>query len=245
MTGAYILAGVGLFFAGMVQGCTGFGLALVASPTLMLVFPPSHVVPTVILMSTLNTLIVTWDARKHIQFSLLLPLVMGGFLGLPIGQYILKTLPGEHLKIIVGIIAVGFSVMSLTGCHRPIRGQSWVFAPLGIVSGILGASTSMGGPPIALFLANQQFPKNVFRSTLITYFLTVNCVMVIMFSYSGILNRQIFWTSVSLFPLMVAGTLLGIFLARFSSEELFRRLALWVVALMGTTLLLTNLPKVL
>ncbi|HOJ33850.1 MAG TPA: sulfite exporter TauE/SafE family protein [Candidatus Hydrogenedentes bacterium] len=245
MTSAYILAGVGLFFAGMVQGCTGFGLALVASPTLMLVFPPTYVVPTVILMSTLNTLIVTWDARKHIQFAMLLPLVMGGFLGLPIGQYLLKTLPGEYLKLIVGVIAVGFAATSLAGWHRPIPAQSWFLTPLGIISGVLGASTSMGGPPIALFLANQQIPKNVFRSTLITYFFTVNCVMVAMFSYSGILNRQIFWTSVSLFPLMVAGTLLGIFFARWSSEELFRRLALWVVAMMGTTVLLTNLPKVL
>lgn len=245
MTGAHILAGTGLFFAGMVQGCTGFGLALVASPALMLVFPPGYVVPTVILMSTLNTLIVAWDARKHILFSMLFPLVIGGFLGLPVGQYLLKTLPGEHLKIVVGVIAVSFAGMSLAGWQHPLPGQPWFFVPLGIISGVLGASTSMGGPPIALFLANQQVPKNVFRSTLVTYFLTVNCLMVVMFSYSGILNREIFWTSAALFPLMIVGTLLGIFFARFSSEDIFRRFALWVVAVMGTTLLLTNLSKIL
>ncbi len=245
MTNAFLVAAVAVFAAGMVQGCTGFGLALVASPLLMLVFPAASVVPTVILMSTLNTLLVAWESRRHLLPRVLVLLVAGSCLGLPIGTYLLRTVPGEYLKVVVGCVAVAFALSSLRGFKHPVKKEKWLLTPIGVLCGILGASTSMGGPPLALFLANQDYPKEKFRCTLIFYFLCTNCIAVAIFIYSGVLTPTIFRESLLLFPIMLAGTLVGIGVARWSPEEIFRRYVLFVVATMGCILAVTNAFKLL
>lgn len=229
----------------MVQGCTGFGLALVASPLLMLVLPASVVVPTVILMSTLNTLVVAWESRKHVLADKLFRLVAGSAMGLPLGTYLLRTLPGEHLKIVVGLLAVTFAITSLLGHRWPLADEKRWLIPLGCLSGVLGASTSMGGPPLALFLANQGYAKENFRSTLVFYFLLTNLLAVGVFTYTGVLTGKILIESLALFPIMLTGTLVGIGLARWSSEETFRRYVLILVGGMGLVLAVTNIYKVL
>lgn len=242
MAADLIIGSCALFVAGLVQGCTGFGLALVAAPLLMWVSPPVQVVPTIILLSTLNTFIVACDARRHIRIRLLAPLLVGGLIGLPLGIHALRIMPGEYIKILVGLLASAFAAASLAGWRRPVRHETWALAPVGILSGVFGGSTSMGGPPIALFLTNQETPKNVFRGTIVCYFLILNCAAAGLFVRSGLLTWDTTAGSAMLAPAMLAGTFVGLRLVRRISEPVFRRFSMALVAIMGLALLISNIP---
>ena len=52
-----IFAGFAVFFSAMIQGATGFGFVIVASPIMLIMFNPSLVVPVLVLQGFLLALI--------------------------------------------------------------------------------------------------------------------------------------------------------------------------------------------
>ncbi|MDQ1256532.1 MAG: uncharacterized protein QG656_1128, partial [Candidatus Hydrogenedentes bacterium] len=162
MTGLFVGFAIA-FIAGMTQGCTGFGLALVAAPCMMLVLDPRIVVPSVVLLSTVNTALVAYDARRHIRLWLVVPLALGGIVGFPFGAHALTALNASTIKVFVGIFVILFATALLAGWRKPLPMKTPFLLPVGVAGGFLGGCTSMGGPPVILFLSNQDLPKDAFR----------------------------------------------------------------------------------
>lgn len=240
---AVIMGSAVAMLAGLVQGCTGFGLALMAAPCLMLILPPKTAVPTLVLLSTLNTALVSWHARRHIRLAIVLPLSLGGVPGFRLGVYLLEVVDGNLLKAFVGIFVMLFALAMLTGWSHPLRHEKWARFPVGLLSGILGGSTSMGGPPAILFLANQNTPKDVFRANIVCYFLVCNCFGIAMYLSRGLLTSDILMFAATLVPFLLIGTFLGVWLSHRLDERQFRRLAMTAVAVMGLVLVVSSLAR--
>ena len=226
--------------AGLVQGCTGFGMALVAAPCLMLLMPPVTAVCTIVLMSTVNTFFVAMHARRHIRVRLVGPLALGGVMGIPFGIWTLQVVDPPLIKVLVGAFVMAFALLLLSGWRRPLEHPRWSLIPVGMASGLLGGSTSMGGPPVILFLANQETPKDAFRGNISCYFFTVNCFGIAMFLAKGLLEAQVALQAAVFLPAMLLGTYGGVALAKRVPEGLFRKVVMIGVALMGLVLLATN-----
>ena len=241
-----LLAGASIMLvAGIVQGCTGFGLALVAAPCLFLVMDARSVVPALILCSTLNTVIVIFEARRHILPRLVLFLILGGVVGSPIGVHALKVVDDVHIKVAVGVVVVLVAVALLKGWRMPLgEGPATKFS-VGVLSGILGGSTAMSGPPIVFFLANNGTPKDVFRANLACYFLLLDLFTIGVFFYRDMLTWHIAAQAASFVPTLVVGTLLGVLLSRRVPEGPFRRTVMILVAMTGLLLLVTNVRALL
>ena len=230
-----------MLLAGLVQGCTGFGLALMAAPCLMLVLPPTAAVPTLVLLSTLGTFLLTLHAWRHVRLGLVAPLAAGGIAGFPLGIYALKAMDPALLKVFVGAFVVLFSLALLAGWSRPLRNVKGALFPVGLAGGFLGGSTSMGGPPVILFLTNQNMPKDVFRGNIVCYFFTVNCFGIAMFLASGLLTWRVAQYAGAFVPTMLVGTYLGVRLSQRLPEARFRRLAMTATATMGAVLLVSSI----
>ena len=240
MAGAAIV-----FVAGVIQGCSGFGFGLVSSPCLMLVVPPTVAVPTVVMLSAVSTFMIAVEARRHIRPRLVGPIFAGALIGLPLGTYALHVLDGALLKVFVGVFATGAAVAILAGLRRPVPNHVAAMAPVGVAAGFLGGSAAMGGPPIVLFMANQGFPKNIFRANLVCYFFLTNCMLMGLHAFSGILTPTVAGRVLLYVPVLVLGTAAGIRLARHVSETAFRRFSMALVAVIGIILLAMNLPGLL
>jgi len=240
VTALYVGWGVALV-SGLVQGCAGFGIGMVAASSLMLLMPPAEVVPVVLMMSIANTGVTALHARRHIRFELIGPLVLGALLGMAPGLYVLKTLNATLLKGFAGAFVLLFALLLLSGWRKPLQIRKRVLVSVGLMSGFLGASASMGGPPVILFLANQETPKDAFRASLLFYFFTVNCGALAVFRSIGLLTAAVAQYAVLLMPALLLGTFLGVWLSHHVPEALFRRLAMLLVACMGAALLGTSL----
>jgi uncharacterized protein len=235
-----LLGVVVLCAAGLVQGCTGFGLALVAGPCLLLVFDQTLVVPVLLLLSTVNTSIVAWDARRHIQWALVLPLTVGGFVGFPVGVYTLKVVDPVMLKAGTGVFVTLAALTLLSGWRRPVRERVVSLAAVGTVGAFFGGSTAMGGPPVVLFLANQGTRKEVFRGSIACYFLLVNIYGMGWLLYQDLLTKQVFDHAGIFLPTMLVGTYAGLHLARRIREDVFRKAVLIGVGIVGIVLLVSQ-----
>jgi uncharacterized protein len=78
----------------------------------------------------------------------------------------------------------------------------------GFASGVLNSGTGLSGPPVALYLSNQGWPRDRFRLALIATFLASNLAALAVFGLLGLLT----WTPVRamlpLAPAVLAGWLL-------------------------------------
>ena len=224
---------IAVFVAGLTMGLTGFGLALIASPLLVLILPPKIVVPVVTLHGVLTTVGVMVEARKWLDLRRRWPLMLAGGLAVPFGAYLLVILDAGTLKVLIGAVIALTAVALLLGFRHEIRNEKLASGPVGLLSGLLNGSTGMGGPPIVLFFANQGVEKQVFRANLAAYFFALKVVAIPSYLVGDLITPTVAAYSLLFLPALLEGMAAGIRLAGRVPEELFRRFTLLVVCAAG------------
>jgi len=228
------------FFGGIIQGCMGFGLAMVVAPPLLLMMPAAVAVPTMAVASLLNTGTAAWTLRRHMRTHIVLPLAFGSLLGLPLGIYLLKSLDGPVFKIGVGALMVTLAGLMLSGWRWQLREPRRALVPVGFVSGFLGGSISISGPPIVLFLSNLGVSRDEFRGNSLGYFTLHGIMALTGFAIAGLLTREVGWRAAGLIPAVFLGTQIGLWLATRLHHAVFQRVTLAAVTLMGLILIARN-----
>jgi uncharacterized membrane protein YfcA len=231
---AAILVGLlAIFFAGFTQGLTAFGFNLVAVPIMVMILPPTMVVPLAMMYAGLLTLAISVEARRWLDLRRIWPLLVAGTIGVPFGARVLTVLDVNVLKVLIGAVIAAFGVAFLCGFQREIKNEKLAMGPVGLISGVLAGSTGMSGPPVILFLTNQGVGKQVFRANLAVYFTVLSLVAVIAFGREGLITTALLRYAMFLLPAMVVGGFAGIKLAHRVEERLFQRIALIIVTIAG------------
>ena len=140
-----------VFVATLIRSAFGFGEALVAVPLLARVIPVAESVPLAALLSiTVAAIIVVQDWR-HIHFHSAWRLVLASLPGIPIGLWMLTSVPEPVVKLILAVVIIGFSTYCLVG-RAPFELKSdrlaWLF---GFWAGVLGGAYGMNGPPLVIY----------------------------------------------------------------------------------------------
>ena len=229
------------FFGGIIQGCMGFGLAMVVAPPMLLMMPAAVAVPTMAVAGLLNTGTAAWSLRKHMQANIILPLALGSLAGLPLGIYLLKSLDGPVFKAGVGALMVGLAALMLSGWRWQLKYPRRALLPVGFASGFLGGSISISGPPIVLFLSNLGVSRDEFRANSLGYFTLHGLMALAGFAISYLLTPEVGWHAAGLIPAVFLGTQVGLHLATRLGQITFQRITLIAVALMGFILFVRNL----
>ena len=98
---------LGAMIAGFVQGLTGFAFALIAMSFWIWVLPPQLAAPLVVFASLWSHIIALGKEQKHqLPFSLVLPYIIAGLIGVPLGTYLLHLIDGNTFKTILGLFLV-------------------------------------------------------------------------------------------------------------------------------------------
>jgi uncharacterized membrane protein YfcA len=109
----------------------------------------------------------------------------------------------------------------------------------GVISGLSGTATSIGGPPIALVY--QQDPGPRVRSTLGAYFLVGVVVSMAALAFAGQLDSRDAAAGAVLLPVVLAGFLLARPLRRIVDGHVLRAALLAVVTASGVVLIVQSL----
>ena len=211
-----------------VQSSIGFGLAIIAAPVLFFL-NPSYVPAPITVCALALSIFNLWSHRNSVSFTGLAFAILGRIPGSVAGAILIYWIDQEALGLWIGIsvlfaVVVSLKVIVLTPTRRHMF-------TAGFLSGFMGTSTSIGGPPMALLLQHQT--ASFIRANLSAFF-TLSCVMsLLMLVPVGYFGTQQMWLSLPLLP----GTWVGYWLARKTwhliSPELLRTSSLVLCSAAG------------
>ena len=222
-----LLATIGIVsMAGFVRGVTGFGGSMLMAPILSVLIGPVPAVVIALLLETAAALVMFPDALPKVRWRTLIYLTLPALLTVPLGGYLLLTLdPGIAQKMIAGVVVV-FSLLLLLGVRysgSPRAATSIVLG--GLVGALLGA-TSVGAPPVILYLLSGPDPVAVTRANLTVFVTAISVIGLVMLAAVGAIIATLGISALTLTVPYLLATWLGGKLFVQLSETNVRRFAL-------------------
>ena len=229
----------GAFFAGLVQGATGFGSGIVLNAFWLHILEPSAAISLNIVSCLFVSALPIYKLRKTLDFSKLKSFVFFGVIGIPTGLLILTMTDPSIFNTTVGLILVIFSIWKFKSKDILINFKSnpALDKLIGFISGILGGFAALGGILPTIWVNLQRLPKNTQRGTYEPFIFITSIAAVISFYFAGFLTLDIFYNFLKAFPALMLGSWIGIKIYALINEALFRQVILGLIFLAGLVLL--------
>jgi hypothetical protein len=242
----YLAAVPAVLIAGVSKGGFGAGLGMLAVPMMALVLPPVQVAAIMLPILCLMDLVGVWAYWRKWEPQVLRRLALAAVLGIVFGTLTFHLLAPWSIRLLVGLIALGFTVNYVVKRLRhngaavrtpgPAVGWFW-----GAVSGFTSFTAHAGGPPVNVYLLPLGLPKTQYQATTVGFFLLVNYVKLIPYTALGLFTAENLGTSAALFPVAIAGILAGIWLHNRVPAGLFYTACYVFLALSGVKLVYDGL----
>jgi uncharacterized membrane protein YfcA len=219
--------------AGFMRGVTGFGGAMLMAPPLSMLIGPVPTVVTALILETAAALVMFPDAWPRINKRILLYLTIPACFSVPIGGYLLVTLdPFIARKVIAGVVVV-FSLGLLLGLRYSGPQRPLTSVALGGVVGVLLGATSVGAPPVILYLLSGPDPQVVTRANLTVFVTAISAIGLVMLVAAGAITKALAISAFLLCIPYLAGTWVGGMLFGRLADLAVRRIALFFMLTMG------------
>ncbi|MEP5757996.1 MAG: sulfite exporter TauE/SafE family protein [Litoreibacter sp.] len=233
----YALAIPAAFIAGVAKGGFGGGAAFVATAILALVIPPvtalGIMLPLLMIVdaATLRPFWKQWDTRSSVA------LMVGGLPGIIIGWLLYKATNADVLRILIGLISLGFVAFQLTRSTGLLNIKNRLFSwKFGISAGVIAGFTSFvshaGGPPAAMFLLSQGMGKTAYHATTVFAFWVINAMKAVPYAFLGVFTYETMIADLIMAPAALIGAAFGVYAHHVVPERAF--FALTYVLLVGT-----------
>jgi uncharacterized protein len=215
----YLAAVFGTFLIGMSKSGFMPGIGALGVPLMALTVSPVQAAAIQLPLLVATDLIGIWNYRKTYHWPNLRLLLPSALLGVGAGWATAAWVTEAHVRILVGLIGIVFTLNYWFG-KKPPEGE----APRGPDAtratfwGGLSAYTSFfahaGGPPYSVYILPQRLENTLYAGTTIMFFSAVNALKLPPYFMLGQLSSTNVATSAILFPVAWASTLVGIWLVR-------------------------------
>ena len=180
MSGLQLAAGLVVYAIGCtLQGVLGFGAGLFAVPILALIHP-DFVPGPVLMMNPLLSGLLSVRERGSVDHQGLRWALTGRVPGVLLGVLALTMVAEERLGVLFGVLLLSVALKA-SGVHTGRSPRSLMVA--GGLSGFMGTTVAVGGPPIAI--AFHDLPGPVMRATLSIYFLVGTTISLVVLALAG------------------------------------------------------------
>jgi uncharacterized protein len=219
--------------AGLMRGTTGFGGAMLMAPPLSFLIGPVPTVVTALVLETAAALVMFPDAWPRINKRVLLYLIVPACFTIPIGGYLLISLDPFIARKLIAAVVVVFSLGLLAGLRYSGSPRPATSIALGSIVGVFLGATSVGAPPVILYLLSGPDPQAVTRANLTVFVTAISAMGIVMLVFAGAVTGRLGLSAGLLcIPYMAATWLGGALFARLSDIGV-RRLALGFMLTMG------------
>lgn len=155
--------------AGIVRGFSGFALSALVMATATLILPPVELIPLCWwLEMTASVMMVRggWQAAdRHVVFGL----VIGSTCGVPLGLWLITSVPVETSKLIALCIIIALAVTQLFKLRLTFLATRAGLYLSGLVAGIVTGLAHVGGMVVALYVLAQDSPAAKMRAALVMF----------------------------------------------------------------------------
>ena len=191
-------------------------------------------------VSLLQTLPMIWHV---IEWRRVLPFVVPGFVGVPLGTMLLSHIDPRMFKIGIGLFLVTYATYALArkismSCARGGRVADGV---VGFGGGILGGLAGFSGPLLIVWTDIRGYTKEYRRSIIQTFNLSILTTALISHAYYGLLSQQVGLAAIAALPGTVCGAWLGATVYKRLGNRGFQQIVMALLFLSGVMLIWTSL----
>lgn len=230
-----------VFAAFFVRGYTGFGASLIAVGLLTFIWPPVRVVPVLFLLEMMASAVLLPGICRQVQWRALSWLWAGAALAMPVGLYVLASVPAEVMSLSIAVlIGIAATVLLLGVNMRFTPGPRATLATGGLV-GLLNGASAIGGPPAVLFFFSNAAGIVSGRASLIAFFLVLDVIAAGFAGVQGLYDTALIARAVVLAPFMLIGAFAGAHAFGLADPETVRRAALLLLICVAVFRLLGGL----
>ena len=229
----------GALAGGFVSGLAGFGTALTTVGIWLHALDPITAATLTLICSVMGQLQTIPSVWRGIDARRVLPFIIPGLCGVPIGLWALEYIDPFFFKLGAGLMLVSFSTFMLTwrGSMAMTWGGRFADGAVGLLGGILGGLAGLSGAPPTVWASLRGWTKEQKRGVFQAFNLSVLSAALL----GHILSGRV--TPALLFPVGVAlpGTVLGAWLGVRTYHKLndrnFSDLVMGLLLFSGATLL--------
>jgi uncharacterized protein len=232
---AYIAAV--FLLAGVVKGVLGIGMPLVSVPLLATMLGPITAM-TLLAVPTFAINLVQAAQSGYMRSALrrFWPAFALAVVGVVIAVSLLLTRMDRNvLLVVVGAVVILIAISQLMPFAIVIsaRAERWWTPLVGIFSGLIGGVTSFLGPPMVMYLVALRVDKDQFVGTIAFFYMVAAVPFFVGLGVNGYLGWREFWASCGATLMIWLGVLIGQKLRARASGDVFRKLVLGMLIVIG------------
>jgi len=184
--------------------------------------------------------------RRGFDKARLLPFVLGGLAGIPLGVALLPRLDMDAFKFVLGTLLVLWCPAMLLARHLPriTAGGRMADAAVGLSGGVMGGLGGFTGVLPTLWCTLRGLDKDVQRAIIQNFNLAMLLVTFTSYAATGLITRATLPLLALVIPAMLVPSLLGARLYAGISEARFRQVVLGLLTLSGVAMLVASVPRV-
>ena len=232
-----------VFLGGIIKGTVGIGLSMFAVPIIAFFLPPTTSM-ILLCFPVLVTNILQIEVQKGIGSYRFLPMFIALVVGILIGVNLILEINHSLISKIIAIsiiFAAIFNLFGLNFSHVKPNLEKVITIPLGFFSGIIGGVSNMYSPYILAYLVSTNLKKDALIRTIATMYFLGSLIIFPLWFYNGLGTLQdSIWSIFSVLPGII-GQKIGTMIRGKISNELFKKIILYILMLIGLTLLIKNI----
>ena len=234
-----------MLLASTVFSATGFGIGMVSTPLMLLVYEPQTVI---VVAGTAGLGVGVWIISKSwrdVPFREILPITIAALCGAPIAVFILKTADSSVLSIGIAVLIILFAIGSFVKIEREIPYSKQVGIAAGFIVGVLLPTSGVAGSLVMLFLMTRNWERQTVRAAMAFFLVSLMAFTVVLFALYG-LYTPLRLTLIGIVAIpAVIGFLLGAMLIKRINERVFGNLVIGIIIVSSIVVVVKEVSKYL
>lgn len=238
---------IGAAVAGFVQGLSGFGFSLCALSIWAWTLDPKLAAVLAVFGGLTGQLLAAFTVRRGFEARSVLPFLIGGLLGLPVGLWLLPHVDAVTFRAFVGtLLAVWCPLMLLSPRLPRLRlGGRLADGLAGAAGGAMGPLGGFTGAVPTLWCTLRGFDRDLQRAVVQNFNLAMLAVTMASYVIGGMVRPTMWPLMAVVAPALLVPALLGMKVYVGISALAFRHIVLGLLTASGIAMLANALPLLL
>lgn len=236
-TPAFAFAGMAAVMGGVLMGFTGFGSTLVMVPLLTIIYGPAEAVVVGVAISAAGLAQMVPQASRSAVWTDVIPTCIGSMVLIPVGTALLLLTDPELTRRLIGAVVLLVAFVMLRGWSYSGPRNRWTAGLCGAVGGFTNGYFGIGAPAVTFYFLESGVSAAVARANILLIIGVFSVATVIAIAIGGGIGANTGLRALVLFVPYSASLWAGSRLFQHASDDLYRRIALWLLMAMGVTVL--------
>ena len=197
------------------------GLGLVVVPLLANVFGSKSSTGILLILLIMADFFGVYYYHRHAELKKIIQLIPSALVGIVVGVYVGDKISDLHFQILLGIIIASGALMTFVKID--VKRNKSLSILVGFLGGFITMVGNAAGPIMSIYFLSMGFEKNKFIGTAAWFFLFVNLIKVpFHIIFWKTINFEVFMFDIILFPLILIGALIGVWVVKKIPERAYK-----------------------